>query len=157
MCKCQKGCTVHVDMLKSFNSIFARDVFLRISDTLQVEKIEQKIICRDSERRRWGRKGTSRKNRKCVREGWRVCLVCNLRSAAMSTTRNNTIHYPASGWVDRELLTPPPAERDHKLCVFSNGRSSPLLSNGQPSVNSACVYVQYAKMVGCMCAFVLLV
>lgn len=40
--------------------------------------------------------------------------VLNLRSAAMSTTKNNTIHYPASGWVDRELLTPSPAERDHK-------------------------------------------
>lgn len=119
-CKCQQGGTVHVDMLKSFYSISATDVLLRISDTLQVEKIEQKIICRDSERRRrwwWWWWGDKQENRVCERERWRVCRVCNPRSAAMSTTRNNTIHYPASGWVDRELLTPPPVERDHKLCV----------------------------------------
>lgn len=39
------------------------------------------------------------------------------RSAEMSTTGNNTIHYPASGWVDRELLTSAAVKRDHKLCV----------------------------------------
>lgn len=78
-----------------------------------MEKIEQTSFA-ETAKREGGK--TSRKP-ECVRERWRVRRVCNLRSAAMSTTRNNTIHYPASGWVDRELLTPPPARRDHKLCV----------------------------------------
>lgn len=43
--------------------------------------------------------------------------VLNLGSAAMSTTKNNTIHYPASGQADRELPIVSPVERDHRICV----------------------------------------
>lgn len=82
-------------------NVTAEEILVKVSDTHRVTKAERRSNKRGIETREKGEDGN----------------ILNLRSVAMSTMRSNTIHYPASGWVDRELLTPSPVERDHKLFV----------------------------------------